>query len=113
MTIDALFSPSVKYTFTITAVNQNFHGNKSAPSYLLYDPDSILSKVQNVQLSDMGQNRIRLTWDEAKGNIEEYLVTLKSSNPFDFGNQEFTTKDFTGNCFEGEQNKTIIVLFLI
>ena len=95
-TIDDVFVPNVKYTFTITAVNQDFHGDKSKPMSFVYDPNTILSKVQHVRMTDPGKQRIKLTWDQAKGDVKDYLVQLKSSNPFDFGNQEFVTDQYEG-----------------
>ena len=91
-----MFHPSMEYTFFITAVNQDFHGDKSEPTSIIYDPDSILSKIKDVRISDTGDGRIAVNWNKAGGDVKQYLVQLKSSNPFDFGNQEFVTNNYDG-----------------
>lgn len=81
ITLDDIFLPKTRYTFTVTAKNTVYTGNASQPMSIVYDEHAVREEVDRLVVKDVGENYVTLNWAEIPG-IEYFKVSYKSHNPY-------------------------------
>ena len=87
----SLMKPQTSYAFVVAASNTDFLGEYSKPQTLVYDKNSVLTRVESFKAINVKESRLRLMWtkpkiekkieeSEAFSKLYRFKIAIKSDN---------------------------------
>ncbi|TRY76952.1 hypothetical protein TCAL_09210 [Tigriopus californicus] len=80
ITIDGMFEPKRKYSFTVTAVNYDYYGEPSSPMEIVFNNNMVEERVEDLRILNVGANSVAVSWRSIP-SIDQFKLNYKNKNP--------------------------------